>query len=127
MGNKRSHISGSLAQVINRLTTATPKGQPLAEVLKIVQKETDSPNVRVSPDLRRATLQESDGSLVSVRVTIARQPYPNGPRHLRFKSPSEPTKYRRLYFGGLNQHGAAVVHQVTPSEIGGKRTLTFSA
>jgi hypothetical protein len=125
MGNKRSHISGSLAQVINRLTTATPKGQPLAEVLKIVQKETDSSNVRVSPDLRRATLEA--GGLVSVRVTAARQPYRHGPWHLRFKSPSGPTQYRLFYFGGLNQHGAAVVHKVMPQEIGTKRTLTFPA
>jgi hypothetical protein len=121
-------VSGyaSLAQTIARVA-ATPNGGPLAEVLRIVQKDTDSAKVRVSTDLHRATLEAPDGGLITVRVTVARQPYANGPWHFRFKSPTDAMHFRALYFGGLNQRGAAVVHKLTAAEIGSKKTITLPA
>jgi hypothetical protein len=116
----------SLSQIIDRIA-AMPNGRPLAEVLKIVQKDTDSSKVRVSSDLRRATLEVPDGGLVSVRVTAARQSAAHGPWLFRFKSPSDTKRFRALFFGGLNRRGVAVVHKLAPADIGSKKTITLPA
>ena len=115
-----------LTQTIDRVS-AMPNGRPLAEVLKLVQKDTDSTKVRVSTDLHRAELETPEGGLIAVRVTAARQPYGHGPWHFRFKSPTDATQFRALYFGGLNQRGAAVAHKLTVAEIGSKKTITLPA
>ncbi|HEY1748540.1 MAG TPA: hypothetical protein VGG11_17465 [Xanthobacteraceae bacterium] len=116
----------SLTETIDRVA-AMPNGRPLAEVLKLVQKDTDSTKVRVSPDLHRATLEPPEGGLIAVRVTVARQPYAHGPWHFRFKSPTDAKQFRALYFGGLNQRGTAAVHKLTAAEIGSKKTITLAA
>src|SRR5690242_18784024 len=85
------HNCASLSEAIDKLA-ATPKGRPLAEILKTVHKEIDGGKVYVSPDLRRAILHAPGGGLVSVRVTVARQAYAGGPWLFRFKSPVNPTK-----------------------------------
>ena|SRR5579863_7002713 len=118
--------SASLAQTIDRVA-AMPNGRPLAEMLKIVQKDTDSASVSVSKDLHRATLETSDGGLVFVGATAARQSRLNGPWNFRFKSPRETRQFRALYFGGLNRQGIAIVHKLTAVEIGPKKTITLSA
>jgi hypothetical protein len=115
-----------LSETIDRIA-AMPNGQLLAEVLKIVQKETDALKARVSSDFHRAILREPGGGLVSVRVTVARQSRPHGPWLFRFKSPSDSSKFRALFFGGLNQRGAPVVHKLTAADIGPKKTITLPA
>ena len=115
-----------LTQTIDRVA-AMPNGRPLAEVLKLVQKDTDSTKVRVSTDLHRATLEAPEGGMIAVRVTAARQSRPHGPWLFRFKSPSDTKQFRALFFGGLNQRGAAVVHKLTAAEIGSKKTITLPA
>lgn len=121
---KRSYAP--LAQTIDRVA-AMPNGRPLAEVLRIVQKVTDSAKVWVSKDLRRATLEAPDGRLIAVRVTAARQPYANGPWYFRFKSPRDAKQFRDLYFGGFNHRMVAVAHKLTAAEIGSKKTITLPA
>src|ERR1700734_1198663 len=115
MPSKTAQHSGSLPQVIERVA-AMPNGRALAEVLKLVQKDTDSAKVRVSTDLHRATLETSEGGLIAVRVTTARQPYVHGACRFRFKSPSNAKQFRVLYFGGLNERGAAIVNKLTAAE-----------
>lgn len=122
----RSDIRGSLSQVIERLALL-PKGHAVAEVLKVVQKDADSTKVRVSADLHRATLETSEGGLISVRITSARQAHLHSPWLFRFKSPRDTKQFQALYFGGLNQRGAAVVHKLTATEIGPKKTITLPA
>jgi hypothetical protein len=116
----------TLSQVINRVA-AMPNGRPLAEVLRIVQKDTDSAKVLVSSDLRRATLEIPGGGLASARVTSARQSHPHGSWQFRFKSPSDTKQFRVLFFGGLNHRGVAVIHKLTAAEIGPKKTITLPA
>lgn len=126
MASKPAQLSGSLSHVIDRVA-GLPNGRALAEVLKLVRKDADSGKVRVSNDLHRATLEVSDGGLIAVRVTEARQPYANGPWHFRFKSPSDAKQFQAIYFGGLNQQGVAVVRKLTATDIGPKRTITLPA
>jgi hypothetical protein len=116
----------SMAQTINHVK-ATPNGLALAEVLKLVQRDIESAKVSVSTNLHRATLETSDGSLIAVCATTARQPYIDGPWNLRFKPPTDARRFRILYFGGLNHQGKAVVHKMTATEIGSKKTITLPA
>ena len=119
-----SIIFGSLSQAIAQIG-ALPKGRPLSEVLKLVQGEIDSSKVRVSQNLHRATLEVSTGKVVTVRVTAVRGVPSGGHFAFRFKPPRDLSSYDRLYFGGLNPQGKAVVHKFKPEEIGTRQTLTL--
>jgi hypothetical protein len=120
-----ANIQGSWNQVIAQLAEL-PNGRALSEALKLVKVDFESAKLRVSSDLRRATLEITNGKLVSVRVTTGRPSGAGGGLRFRFKPPRDLTDFEGLYFGGLNQQGNAVIKRFTPQGIGLRRTLTIT-
>jgi hypothetical protein len=73
MAKKSSNITyGSLAEAIDQIGAFGERSTAL-RVLRLVQLQINTSQVRVSQDLRRASLEASSGKLVAVRVTCARQ------------------------------------------------------
>ena len=117
-------IQGKLTDVLSMISTS-PIGRALAAVLDSIELELGSVNVRISSDLRRATVHLPNRKLATVRVTSAKPQRVGGMPYFRFRTPAHSQRYDRLYFGGIAGDGRPIVYKFTPSEIGDLQTLTL--
>jgi hypothetical protein len=117
-------MHGALRDVLGKIS-ASPNAQALAAVLKSIEPELGSVNIRISSDLRRATVNLPNGRLATVRVTSAKPARLGGVPIFRFKTPTDLQKYDQLYFGGMASDGSAIVYKFKPNEIGHLKTLTL--
>ncbi len=116
----RGSVAAALAHV-----SALPNGSDLSLVLKTIQSEIDGLTLEVSGDLHRVDMILKNGKRAGVRVTSARQLRPGSTPMLRFKPPQNSREFEVIYFGGVDNKGKAVVHKLTPNDIGGRKTLTL--
>ena len=119
---RRLNLQGTLTHVLGEMS-ASPNGHALAAVLKSIERELGSVSVRISPDMRRATVSLPNGRLATVRVTSAKPARVGGV--FRFKTPSDLQKYDLLYFGGMARNGSPIVYKFRPIEIGRLKTITL--
>jgi hypothetical protein len=117
-------MQGEFSDVLARVS-ADPKGHALATVLKAIESEAGRSKVIISSDMRRATLNLSNGKTATVRVTSGEYIGQSGYLRFRFKRPAELGRYEHLYFGGLGGNGKTIVRRFTPSEIGHLKTITI--
>lgn len=121
---KRPYIQGALPDVVSTVSIKS-NGRALAAVLKSIEPELGNVNVRISPDMRRATLNLPNKGLATVRVTAAKSSRLGGMPLFRFRTPADLQKYDLLYFGGIAEDGSAIVYKLTPSEIGRLQTISL--
>jgi hypothetical protein len=124
LAGKQPDIRGALHDVISKIS-ARPNGRALAAVLKSIEPDLGSVNVRISSDMRRAMVSLANGKLATVRVSSAKPARLGGTPVFRFKTPTDVRKYDELYFGGVASDDSAIVFTLTPNEIGRLKTITL--